>query len=119
MSLFNRLSIRLRHESTISVWWTGGSTKNRASWHRLESVRKSGRDLWKTRIGSSGSSGIRRREWRESREVEISDGESKSSRSSERLWIESGLKTNRTAPTTDLNRRYTSWFPCFWWSEPK
>ena len=33
--------------------------------HRFGSVRKSGNDLWKIQMGSSGLSGTRRREWRE------------------------------------------------------
>jgi hypothetical protein len=38
---------------------------------RLGSVRKSGNDLWKMRMGSSGTSGMRRREWRDRRVVEM------------------------------------------------
>ena len=47
-------------------------------------------------------SGMRRREWKERRAVEMLDGVFKLVRRSERHSIERGLKTNSTAPTTDL-----------------
>ena len=102
MLLFSLCSISWRHKSRISVWQAAGSTKSCESWHLLGSMRKSGKDLWKTRTGSSMTSGTRRREWRGFRTVDMSDGVSKLCRRDERLFIERGLKANNTAPTTDL-----------------
>ena len=70
--------------------------------HRPGSVKKSGKDLWKMRIGSFMLSGIRRREWRGRRVLDTLDGVPQFLRRSERVCTDSGLKTSNTAPTTDL-----------------
>jgi len=78
--------------------------KNLLSLHCLWSVRKSGNDLWKIWMGSSEPSGIRRREWREWRVVEMLD----TPRRSESALIERGLNTSNTVPTTALKHLWIS-----------
>ena len=76
--------------------------KNWGLVHRSGSVRKSGNDLWNTWTGSSMLSGMRRREWRAYRALEILAGVPQFVRRSERALIERGWKTSTTDPTTDL-----------------
>jgi len=60
-------------------------------------MRKSGNDLWKIRTGLSMFSGIRRREWRVRRELDILAGVPQLIRRSERVLMESGWKIRTTA----------------------
>jgi hypothetical protein len=72
--------------------------EKRLSVHRLGSVRKSGNDLWKIRMGCPWFAGTWRREWRVCRKLVTLAGVTKLLRRVDKVLIESGWKDKHHCP---------------------